>query len=354
MLSFLYLCDKLSLFMSINRRSLLGLSLSELESIVLSLGMARYTAKQLSDWLYVKRVDSIDDMTNLSKTHRELLSERFQIGRTAPILSQLSEDGTKKYLFAIGESAAVESVYIPDGERATLCISSQVGCKMGCTFCMTGRQGFTSQLTAAQILNQIISIPESDTLTNVVLMGMGEPLDNLDAVLAALHVMTSDWGFGWSPKRVTLSTVGITPALRRFLDESDCHLAISLHSVWPEQRQRWMAIEKVYPFEQIRELLLQYNFSGQRRLSFEYILFRDQNDGKEAAKELVRLLDGLDARVNLIKYHTAEQADFKSSDLQTMVWFRDFLLSKGVNATIRRSRGEDIMAACGLLAQTRN
>lgn len=209
------------------KRPLLGLTLSELQNVVKNLGMPGFSAKQIASWLYDKKVTSIDEMSNLSLKHRELLKEIYEVGAEAPVDAMRSVDGTVKYLYRAGEGHFVEAVYIPDEDRATLCVSSQVGCKMNCKFCMTGKQGFTANLTSNQIINQINSLPERDKLTNVVMMGMGEPLDNLDEVLKALEIMTASYGYAWSPKRVTLSSVGLKKGLQRFIEESDCHLAIS-------------------------------------------------------------------------------------------------------------------------------
>lgn len=329
---------------------LLGMRLSELASVVKSLGMPGFAAKQLASWIYEKKVLSIDEMTNLSLKHRNLLKENYMIGASAPVEAMRSVDGTIKYLYQIDESHYVESVYIPDGDRATLCVSSQVGCKMNCKFCMTGKQGFTASLTAAQIVNQIYSLPERDKLTNVVLMGMGEPLDNLDEVLKALEVFTASYGFAWSPKRITLSSVGLKKGLKRFLDESDCHLAISLHAPFPSLRAELMPAEKAYSIVDIVDLLRNYDFSKQRRLSFEYIVFQGVNDSLAHAKELLRLLRGIDCRINLIRFHAIPNVDLHGVSMDAMIRFRDYLTSHGIFTTIRASRGEDIFAACGMLS----
>jgi 23S rRNA (adenine2503-C2)-methyltransferase len=326
------------------------MNLSELQSVVKSMGMPAFTAKQIASWLYDKRVDSIDGMTNISLKHREALKEKFCVGRQAPVDSMRSVDGTVKYLYQVGENHFVESVYIPDNDRATLCVSSQVGCKMNCKFCMTGKQGFTQSLTANQILNQIISLPEFEKLTNVVMMGMGEPLDNLDEVLKALDILTAPYGTAWSPKRITLSSVGLRRGLQRFVEESDCHLAISLHSPFPAQRAELMPAERAFSIVDVVELLKNYDFSHQRRLSFEYIVFRGVNDSLVYAKELVKLLRGLDCRINLIRFHAIPNVDLDGADMETMTAFRDYLTSHGVFTTIRASRGEDIFAACGMLS----
>ena len=329
---------------------LLGKTLEELNLIVSDLGMPKFTAKQIASWLYEKKVASTEEMTNLSLKNRELLSQNYEIGATPPVHEMRSVDGTVKYLFRTPENDYIEAVYIPDDDRATLCVSSQVGCKMNCKFCMTGKQGYTNSLTAAQILNQIYSIPERDTLTNVVFMGMGEPFDNLDEVLRALKILTADYGYAWSPKRITVSTVGLKKGLERFLKESDCHLAVSLHSPFPAQRRELMPAEKAFSIMEIIEILKRYDFSKQRRLSFEYIVFKGVNDSLLYAKELVKILRGLDCRINLIRFHAIPGVDLEGTDMDSMVEFRDYLTQHGVFATIRASRGEDIFAACGMLS----
>lgn len=329
---------------------LLGKTLEEVQVLVRGLGMPAFTAKQIVSWLYDKKVTSIDEMTNLSLKNCELLKEHYEVGASAPVHEMRSVDGTVKYLFRTPEGDFIESVYIPDNDRATLCVSSQVGCKMNCLFCMTGKQGYTNSLTATQILNQIYSIPERDTLTNVVFMGMGEPFDNLDAVLKALTILTSDYGYAWSPKRITVSTVGLRKGMERFLEESDCHLAVSLHSPFPAQRRELMPAEKAFSIMEMLEILRRYDFSKQRRLSFEYIVFKGVNDSMIYAKELVKILRGLDCRVNLIRFHAIPGVDLEGTDMDSMLAFRDYLTQHGVFATIRASRGEDIFAACGMLS----
>jgi len=333
-----------------NKQPLLGMTLSELQDITRNLGMPKFTAKQIATWIYDKRIDSINEMTNLSLKQREKLNEEYEIGASAPIEAMRSADGTIKYLFRTPDNNFIESVYIPDDDRATLCVSSQVGCKMNCKFCMTGKQGFTANLNANQIINQIYSIPEREKLTNIVLMGMGEPLDNLDEVLKALDVLTSDYGYKWSSKRITVSTVGLRKGLRHFLEKSNCHLAISIHSPLPAQRSDLMPAEKAFSITEMVDLLRNYDFSKQRRLSFEYIVFKGVNDSLIYAKELVKLLRGLDCRINLIRFHAIPNVDLNGADMDTMIKFRDYLTAHGLFTTIRASRGEDIFAACGMLS----
>ena len=335
---------------TMQKKPLLGLTLQELKDVTAGLGMPGYAAKQMAEWIYGKHVRSIDDMTNIALRHRELLKQGYEVGAEKPVDVMRSKDGTAKYLYRTPEGHYVETVFIPDDDRGTVCVSSQVGCRMNCKFCMTGKQGFSGNLTAGQILNQIHSLPEFDRLTNVVMMGMGEPLDNTDNVLRALEVMTAPWGYAWSPKRITLSSVGVLKGLPRFLDGSDCHLAISLHSPVPSQRRELMPAEGAFPITEVIDLLRNYDFSKQRRLSFEYIVFRGVNDSMVYAKELVRLLRGLDCRINLLRFHAIPGVELEGADMDTIVRFRDYLTHHGVFATIRASRGEDIFAACGMLS----
>ena len=332
--------------------ALLGKNMAELKVLVENMGLKSFVANQIADWIYVKRVSTVDEMSNLSKQVRQSLSERYEVGIRPPVDSAQSVDGTKKYLFDIGSDEHheyIESVYIPDGERATICVSTQSGCRMGCKFCFTGRLGLRRQLTATEILNQIFSIPESASLTNVVYMGMGEPMDNIDAVLHSLDALTADWGCAWSGSRITVSTVGLLPGLRRFLKESSCHLAISLHNPFDDERRDLMPVQRAYAISEVLKNLDDKLFSHQRRLSFEYICFAGVNDTIRHARELVRLLKHRHCRVNLIRYHSDGEGELRGSSGEQLQWLYDYLNDNGVRTTIRRSRGEDIMAACGML-----
>ena len=339
------------------KEKLLGKTLGELEAAAVSCGLKPFVGRQIAGWLYSKRVRDWDRMANISKATREALSEKFDLGIREPSASVTSSDGTRKYLFPVAcerpsgpEESSIEAVMIPDGERKTLCVSSQAGCRMGCRFCMTGRQGFHGNLDTADILNQFVSIEESTELTNAVFMGMGEPLDNYDAVSRAIEVLTAEWGFGWSPKRITLSTIGVIPQLRRYLDGQRCHLAVSLHNPFPDERLELMPVQKAYPLREVLELIRSYDFSGQRRVSFEYTMFAGFNDDKRHADALTRLLRGLECRVNLIRFHKIPDFPYDCSADGVMEAFRDRLNSNGITCTIRTSRGQDIMAACGMLA----
>lgn len=347
---------------------LLGKTPEELKEIALACGLPKFAGSQIAQWLYGKKVRTIDEMTNLSKAGRERLAESYETGAVAYSDRRVSSDGTEKYLFPVTcsygenlfgieggtpgrvESSSVEAVMIPELDRRTLCVSSQAGCKMGCKFCMTGRQGFHGNLSAADILSQYVSVDEADSLTGTVFMGMGEPLDNYENVKRAIDVLTADWGFGWSPKRITLSSIGVLPNLKRFLDETRCHLAISLHDAFPEERAELMPVHKRYHISDVVDLIRRYDFSGQRRVSFEYTMFAGLNDDKRHADAIVRLLGGLECRVNLIRFHRIPDFPYESSADGVMEVFRDRLCRAGITSTIRASRGEDIYAACGMLA----
>lgn len=330
--------------------SLFGKTLAQLTQIAFDNGLPKFAGRQMAEWLYKKHIASISDMTNIAKQGRERLEEKYTVGLAPPIKVQTSTDGTKKYLFTHGSRGFIEAAYIPDDDRATLCVSSQVGCKMGCLFCMTGKQGFQTHLTAGEILNQIRSLPERDQLSNVVYMGMGEPLDNPDEVLQSLEVLTAGWGYAWSPKRITVSTIGIIPAMKKFLSESDCHLAISLHTPFEDERRKLMPIENVYHLHDVIAAVKEWDWTHQRRISFEYIVFGGLNDTPRHVNELVRILNGIKCRINLIRFHPIPDTPLHGTDEATLQYFKTRLNEKGVLCTIRASRGQDIYAACGLLS----
>ena len=338
----------------VEKKKLMGMTLAELQQVAAEVGLPGYTAKQMADWLYKKHVTVVSEMTNVALAKRSALAERYEVGAYPPAMAQRSVDGTIKYLYAAGEGHFVESVYIPTEDRATLCVSSQVGCKMNCLFCMTGKQGFSANLTANQILNQIQSLPERESLTNLVFMGMGEPLDNVNELFKVLEILTAPWGYGWSPKRITVSTVGAMKGLRRFLEESECHLAFSLHSPYPEERLSLMPVEKAFPAKEVIDLIRHYDFTHQRRVSFEYIVFKGLNDDLKHADALARLLRQIPCRVNLIRFHAIPNVPLQTSDMARIEAFRDRLNAKGVVCTIRASRGEDIFAACGMLSTAKS
>ena len=332
------------------KESLYGKTLSQLKALCEAEQLPRFAAKQIARWLYVRHVDDIQQMTDLSLAARTRLSENYTLGLSSPLRESISTDGTKKYLFETQQGQYIESAYIPDRDRATLCVSSQAGCRMGCRFCATARQGLQHSLSAGEIINQIVSLPDRDRLTNIVFMGMGEPLDNLDNVLNAIEILTAEWGFSWSPTRITLSTAGVASHLSTFLDKTKVHLAVSLHNPFHEERAEIMPIEKAYPIREVCDILRRYDFTGQRRVSFEYIVMEGLNDSPAHIKELCRLLNGIKCRINLIRFHKIPDSPYFSPSNERMIAFRDALTAKGIQTTIRASRGEDIKAACGLLS----
>lgn len=332
------------------KEDLVGCTLDEITNLVKASDMPGYTSKQIAEWLYKKKIASIDEMTNLSKTARDQLKESYNIGLSAPEKVQVSSDGTKKYLFGVQSERFVEAVYIPENDRSTLCMSTQVGCQMGCVFCMTGKQGFHGNLSAGEILNQILSLPERDSLTNYVFMGMGEPLANTGNLLKCLEIMTSSYGFGISPSRITVSTIGIIQGLDQIISKSRCHIAVSLHTPFEDERLQIMPSEKVFPIKRVVELFRKSSIEKQRRISFEYIMFKDFNDTARHVNGLTRLLNGLRCRINLIRFHPVPGVPFESSDEDTIQWFKQRLNEKGLLTTIRASRGLDILAACGMLS----
>ena len=332
---------------------LIGLTLHELEDIAIAGNMPRFVGRQLAQWIYGKRVESFDEMNNISRRNREWLAEHYVVGREKPVKKMRSSDGTVKYLFPAGEGRSVETVYIPDKERATLCVSSQVGCKMNCYFCATGKMGFKAQLTAHQIINQILSAGASDgllDLTNVVFDGDGEPLDNLGEVMKVIEILTAQWGFAWSPKRITVSTVGKLPELKELLDRTSVHVAISVHTADARERGQLMPAQKAFPIASVMKVLSSYDFSHQRRLSLEYIMWRGVNDDIAHAEMLVKLIGNVRCRVNLIRFHAVAGVDLVPCSEERMLMMRNCLNSHGIIATIRASRGEDILAACGMLS----
>ncbi len=331
-------------------KRLFGKTLEELQIICKDLGFPGFTAKQIANWLYKKGVSSVAEMTNLSIKSRDILMAQYEIGLQSPDTVQESVDGTKKYLFQTAPYQFIEAAYIPEYDRATLCVSSQVGCKMACVFCMTGKQGFQANLSAGEILNQVQSIPEKDALTNLVYMGMGEPLDNLEEVIKSIDILTSDWGYAWSPRRITVSTIGLMPAMKEFLDRTEVHLAVSMHSPFEEERKKLMPIEKIHPVPEILKILRDFEWGRQRRISFEYIMFKGINDSPAHIKKLASQLYGFHCRLNLIRFHPIPDTSLESSDDATIEWFRDELTKKGIFTTTRASRGQDILAACGLLS----
>jgi len=328
-----------------------GLTLTQIQHHLKSLDFPQFAPEQIARWIYQKNIFDFSKMTNLSLLQRQKLDDSFFINAPKPLSFVQSEDGTKKYLFPTGNGKFIETAFIPEKNRSTLCLSSQVGCKMGCLFCMTAKQGFQGQLSAAQIIGQFQGIEEKERITNLVYMGMGEPLDNIDEVLSSLEVFTSPWGYALSPKKITLSTIGILPGIQKFLSQSSCRLALSLHSPFEEERKTLMPIQTVYPFSEILDFLRSYQKEKTLdRLSIEYIVFKDLNHSPAHAKAMARILQGLKVRVNLIPYHPVPGTDLEGAREDQMLSFQVKLKEKGLMTTVRKSRGLDIDAACGLLS----
>lgn len=339
---------------------LLGQSEHQLRSLAESLGYRSFVGSQLAHWLYVQRVDRFSGMSNLPGRLRDLLENDYRLGRYSPRQVAESSDGTRKYLYDVVSllsargSRSVETAVIPDGDRLTVCLSCQSGCRMGCLFCATGAQGFGGNLNAGEIVNQLLSLPEYERVSNLVLMGMGEPLDNYDAVVGALDVFTGSWGLGMSPRRITLSSVGVSSNLERFVRERSCHLAVSLHSPYDEERQWLIPAARGHYIADLMNVLLRGDWQGQRRLSFEYVVLRGVNDSVRHVLALAHLLRGLPVRVNLIPYHPTGGANdrFGSPSADRVDAMSLELNDLGVRTTVRASRGEDIGAACGMLSRT--
>jgi len=334
----------------VSKEHLLGKTLSDLKLIIVNLELPAFVAAQIAYWLYKTNIQSYDEMTNISKKVRSLLADHYDLGIVAPVKVQQSTDGTKKYLFPVSNNKFIETAFIPEERRNTLCISSQVGCKMGCLFCATGRQGFQAQLSAGQILNQLRSLPERESITNVVFMGMGEPFDNVEEVMKALEILTSSYGFELSVRKVTVSTIGIVPAMEIFLRESKCNLAVSVHSPFDEERRRLMPIQHVYPIKDVIETINRADMGKYRRVSIEYIVFGELNDTQRHVKELARLLNKTRCRINLIRFHPVPNVPLPPTNEERLLEFQRALNDKGIVTTIRASRGLDIDAACGLLS----
>lgn len=332
------------------KKYLFGKTLNELQILVENFNQKKFVAKQIAEWLYKKDITKIEDMTNLSKSFREELAKEYSVGLQPYIKVLTSKDGTKKYLFQYSDDVFVEAVSIFDKERVTLCISTQAGCKMNCDFCATGKQGFQRNLTTNEILNIFRSIDEFSSIKNIVYMGMGEPLDNYAEVKKSLEILCSDYGYGFSPHRITVSTAGFLPLLEKFLTETEVDVAISLHNPIPEERQKIMPIEKAYPIEKTIRILKHFDWTKQRHLTFEYIVFDSLNNEPKHVNVLAKLLNGLSCRINLIPFNTMPNTIYKGVTIEQMSNFKNLLNKKGILTTIRVSKGQDIMAACGLLS----
>lgn len=330
-------------------QTLLGKTQEDILLITQKLNIKSFVAKQICHWLYKKNVINIDEMSNIAIAVRKKLKSDFIIGYTPFSKEVISKDGTRKYLFQY-DDLFIEAVLIFDNQRVTLCISSQAGCKMNCDFCATGKQGFYRNLNSNEILNIFATLNQLFPISNIVFMGMGEPLDNFAEIKKVLDILTSEWGYGLSPRRITLSTAGYLKKLKEFIDSTQVDLAISLHNPISSERQAMMPIEKAYKIESVINLLRQYDWKGQRHLTFEYIVFDNLNSDARHVNALAQLLNGLKCRINLIRFHSIPNTQYKGVSDAKMKEFAQQLKNKGFNVTIRASKGEDISAACGLLS----
>jgi 23S rRNA (adenine2503-C2)-methyltransferase len=333
-----------------DKKSLCGLTADEIFILIEPGGFKYSHAVSISNSIYKKGTSDISDITKIPKKLQDFLNANVCSGILQPVASVVSTDETVKYLFRTDEGKIFETVYIRDNKRITVCVSTQSGCRMGCSFCVTARYGFHGNLSPSEIVNQVISISGAEKVTHVVLMGMGEPMDNIDNVLRACEILTSGWGLALSPRNVTVSTVGITPGIEKFLIYSDCNLVLSLLSPFPEERKVIVPVEKIYPVKLILEILKNYPIKKKRRLSLAYVMIKDLNDSERHLEEIKVLLRGSRVRVNLLPYHRIRNDQHTSSTEERMLYFKHNLVISGISASIRKSRGIDISAACGLLA----
>lgn len=338
--------------------NLFGQTLGTLTKLATAAGEPAYRAKQAATWLYHQHVSEIDEMRNLPAALRAEWTAEHEITLPQITPAGTSTDGTRKYTWDAFGGDIFESALIPETDRLTLCVSSQAGCRIGCRFCLTARKGLRQNLSSAEILGQYRSLPERDRVTNIVFMGMGEPLDNTDAVLESVEVLTSDWGYGFSPRRITVSSVGILPDLERLLDETDVNVAISMHTARREERLPLVPSENRYPIASIVDLLRHraelamppFTGTGRRRLSFEITMLADTTDRPDQARAIRDLIQGIPARVNLIPWNPFPGTSFRPSARERIAEFQQILKRAGIMTTVRESRGQDIGAACGLLA----
>jgi 23S rRNA (adenine2503-C2)-methyltransferase len=324
-------------------------TIEELEHFLQGLGKERYRAKQIFKWIYQKNVNCFEKMTNLSKNFREDLAARAWISDLKPEVEEVSADGTRKYLFRLADGSAIESVLIPDEDRNTLCVSSQVGCAMGCRFCLTGSFKLQRNLTCAEIVNQVCAVKQAADVRNIVFMGMGEPLSNLENVIRAINILICSDGLQFSNRRVTVSTSGLVPEMAMLGKAVTVNLAVSLNATTNEQRDQLMPINKRYPLQQLINACKKFPLPSRRMITFEYVLIRDINDSLDDAKRFVKLIHGIPSKVNLIPFNEYEGCPFRSPGQDAIDRFHRHLLDKNITVITRSSRGADISAACGQL-----
>ncbi len=331
-----------------DRIPIAGSDPEEIQNLLASRGIDGRYARRLLYWIYRKAIRSFGEINDIPKKVLAELEANFVTGLSFPLDSALSEDGSVKYMFTTPGGLLHETVWLPEGKRQTVCISVQAGCRMGCRFCATGQNGWGGNLTAGEIANQVVSLPHG--FTHIVLMGMGEPGDNIGQVIKACNILTSEWGLAAGHSRVTVSTVGVTPSVKRLLDETDCNITLSLHSPFPDERLQVIPAEARWPFAGTLRLMQEYAGTRKRRFTVAYVMIRGRNDSARHLDELKRLLTGTGIRVNLLPFHPLENNGEQGSDLETMMSFKHHLVTSGIGASVRKSRGADISAACGMLA----
>jgi 23S rRNA (adenine2503-C2)-methyltransferase len=337
--------------MRMSKKSICGLTAAEILSSTGSAGFELSDAVTIANSIYKRRTRSLSEIPKISKKLKKELEEKFISGIFDPICSVVSADKTVKFLFRTDSGLEFETVYLPENKRNTVCISTQSGCRMGCPFCVTAGYGFRGNLSAGEMVNQILSLPDAKKVTHIVFMGMGEPMDNLDNVLKACEIITSEWGLSVSPRNVTISTVGIIQGVEKFLSTSECNLTLSLYSPFTEERINMIPAEKLNPAKEIVELMKDYQGKKKRRFSIGYIMIEGVNDTDRHLEGLELLLRGSKIRVNLLPYHTVGSDPNRSSAEERMQFFKYNLVVSGISSSIRKSRGVDISAACGLLAK---
>jgi 23S rRNA (adenine2503-C2)-methyltransferase len=333
---------------SVKTLPLAGLDLSGLEHLLTINGADPRFARRILYWIYRRGIMSFTEINDIPKNVLTVLSGRFATGLSSAVSSAVSADGSVKYLFRTDDGLLHETVYLPEGNRRTVCVSVQSGCRMGCRFCATGLNGWRGNLTAGEIVNQVVSLPHD--VNHLVLMGMGEPGDNINEVIKAVNVMTAEWGMAVGKRRVTVSTVGITPAVKRLIAETGCNITLSLYSPFPEERQEAIPAETAWPFKETLSLMKASLAGYDRRFTVAYVMIKGKNDTGRHLEELKRLIAGTGIRINLLPYHQLEADADSSSDAETMMRFKHLLVTSGIGASVRKSRGADIAAACGMLA----
>jgi len=333
-----------------NKYNLCGMTVEDIADLISPGGFNYSQAVIVAGTIYRKGIAGLEKTTRIPKKLKKYLSDIAGTGIYDPVRSEKSVDGTVKFLFESPGGMKFESVYIPESKRKTICVSTQSGCRMGCPFCVTGRYGFHGNLSSGDILNQLISIPFRDEITHVVFMGMGEPLDNPENVLKAIRILTAQWGMSISQRNITVSTVGITQMIMKFLKESDCNFTLSLFSPFPEERKSMIPAERIYPVKEIIGIMESYPLRKKRRLSIAYVMINGLNDTNRHLDGMIRLLRDTRIRVNLLPFHPVDGDDLRSSPDDRIQFFKHQLVIAGISASVRRSRGEDISAACGLLA----